>query len=373
MKKGPIHRWYCIAEMFPSELVRKLISNTRGPILDPFAGVGTVLVEAKLLGLRATGVDVNPFMCFASSVKTRTYDSVGVEYALNEVLSECKTISVDPESLPASNLTKYYNWRTLRRLLTLRQGILGLRQREAKDLLMLCFSDVAVRAANVKKSPAPRLTETKGVLPVFEMFRRKVGDVIEDVRRFARFDSHVDVFWGDSQDLSFLQDSYDIVLTSPPYCNNVDYVRHTQLELYWLGFACQSKDLGEMRRKSLTSCEAMAHIGKNSSCCEGDVLRLTQELQRHTDRAFPRTVAQYFAGMQSHLAGIRNLMKPKSRALYVIGDSWIKGVYVPTHKLIAEIAESVGFRNVRLQFLRTRNSPRRHQFNLSEYLLAMSP
>src|SRR5215469_5962917 len=39
-------------------------------ILDNFVGSGTTLVESKLLGRNAIGIDVNPLACLISKVKT---------------------------------------------------------------------------------------------------------------------------------------------------------------------------------------------------------------------------------------------------------------------------------------------------------------
>src|SRR5262245_61645622 len=41
-------------------------------ILDPFCGSGTVLVEARAAGLRATGVDLNPLAALIARAKTWT-------------------------------------------------------------------------------------------------------------------------------------------------------------------------------------------------------------------------------------------------------------------------------------------------------------
>jgi DNA modification methylase len=372
-KNLPIHRWYRIPEMMSRDIVKKLLNYTGKSILDPFAGVGTVLVEAKFANLRAVGIDINPFMCFASLVKTRNYDAFDIEVALERVFNSIDLSYIKMSSPPPLfNIEIYYDSGTLEKLLALKNSITKIRDRKIKDLLMLCFLNVAVNSANIKKSPAPRFAKKNKVPDVFGMFKRKVKEVLEDVRNLPMLGGEVDICLGDSRNLNFINESFDLVITSPPYCNNVDYVRHTQLELYWLGYAKKSEDLGKIRERSLTSCEAMAHTEKHNQCTLDDVYKVAENVGKLTKRALPRAILQYFAGMQLHFESIRGLLESNSKAFYVVGDSWIKGVYVPTHEFLAKIARMIGFKQVALQFLRYRKSPRRHGFELSEYLLTLS-
>src|SRR5258706_3015472 len=68
------HDWYRFVLSFPPHLVRDYINkfelNQKSVVLDPFCGTGTTLVEVKLAGMNAVGLEGNPFPYFASSVKT---------------------------------------------------------------------------------------------------------------------------------------------------------------------------------------------------------------------------------------------------------------------------------------------------------------
>ncbi len=62
-KTLPIHRWVPWIAGFSSDFVKDALSrylDGKGIILDPFAGVGTTLVEATLLGHQAIGLQLYP-------------------------------------------------------------------------------------------------------------------------------------------------------------------------------------------------------------------------------------------------------------------------------------------------------------------------
>ena len=58
----------------PSYLIKNF-SHKDDLILDNFVGSGTTLVESKILGRNALGVDVNPLACLISKVKTTNLQS----------------------------------------------------------------------------------------------------------------------------------------------------------------------------------------------------------------------------------------------------------------------------------------------------------
>jgi len=68
------HSYHRYPAKFIPQLVRKLIarySKRKSDIIaDLFAGCGTTLVEAKLMGRESVGVDVNPVAALITRVKT---------------------------------------------------------------------------------------------------------------------------------------------------------------------------------------------------------------------------------------------------------------------------------------------------------------
>src|SRR2546422_6145979 len=70
----PIHRWVPWVAGFSSQFVKEAIEKHQpdgGIVLDPFAGVGTTVVETIRRGpkFRAVGFELNPYAAFAAQTK----------------------------------------------------------------------------------------------------------------------------------------------------------------------------------------------------------------------------------------------------------------------------------------------------------------
>ena len=69
---SPVHRWVPWIAGFSRHFVRDALDRYLpgpGVVLDPFAGVGTTLVEADLAGHQAIGFEINPYAAFAAREK----------------------------------------------------------------------------------------------------------------------------------------------------------------------------------------------------------------------------------------------------------------------------------------------------------------
>ncbi|MEQ8971409.1 MAG: DNA methyltransferase [Coleofasciculus sp. C1-SOL-03] len=72
----PVHRWIPWIAGFSSSFVRGVVETKLpqpGTVLDPFAGVGTTLVESALIGHDGVGFEINPYAALACRVKVNAY------------------------------------------------------------------------------------------------------------------------------------------------------------------------------------------------------------------------------------------------------------------------------------------------------------
>ena len=73
----PIHRWYRLTPSFSPRLAHDIADyfglDSTDCVLDPFGGVGTVPLCMKYRGIPACSIELNPYLHFVGTVKTRTY------------------------------------------------------------------------------------------------------------------------------------------------------------------------------------------------------------------------------------------------------------------------------------------------------------
>src|ERR687894_291912 len=63
----PVHGWFRFSAGFSAAWVENVVQSRKGNInglafLDPFAGVGTAVLAADKLGVRAYGIEAQPFI-----------------------------------------------------------------------------------------------------------------------------------------------------------------------------------------------------------------------------------------------------------------------------------------------------------------------
>src|SRR5438067_763772 len=71
----PFHTYPARLHPATAKILVEFVAQGAGrtqPIVDPFCGSGTVLVEARALGARAVGVDLNPLAVLVARAKTWT-------------------------------------------------------------------------------------------------------------------------------------------------------------------------------------------------------------------------------------------------------------------------------------------------------------
>ena len=151
----PVHCWYPYITGFASDLVASKIKKydvpKGGKILDPYGGVGTVSVEAKMLGYDSISTDANPFICFVAKTKLNwdlDIDELGKE--LKIILKKSKKVQKDWNK--PNELKRVFTDSIFEYLMNLRSIIEKIPRQEVKDFFLLGLICILRDVSNCKNS-----------------------------------------------------------------------------------------------------------------------------------------------------------------------------------------------------------------------------
>ncbi len=147
----PFVDWYLLPESYSTQLVQRYIDcaslRSGATVLDPFAGAGTTVVMARLGGLNAFGVEINPFLAFTARVKSElAYDLPRLQADVAGLLARLETRLAAPlpdGPLPAiPRLEQWIDLGVARRLLVVRAAIEELAEPAHRDFCLLALAAI---------------------------------------------------------------------------------------------------------------------------------------------------------------------------------------------------------------------------------------
>lgn len=398
-----VHEWYRFVLSFPPHLVQDYLDRfgmgLGHTVLDPFAGTGTTLVECKKRGIESVGIESNPMARFASSVK--------LDWSVDPSALSDYAAEVAERTRGAIARDGYTDWNDLPlfasgsgtraplRSLASQQDKLLLKDSISplplhKTLILLDAIDgcgnvplprygrLALASAlvrdigNLKFGPEVGVGKLKDDAPVVDSWLGHMRTIIDDLAHTRdRAQVPASIHRGDARrvDRILRPRSVDAVITSPPYPNEKDYTRTTRLESVILGLIRDMSGLRELKMDLIRSntrgvykgdaddLEVAAHDAIQEIANKIERRRLKMGKTSGFERMYARVTKLYFGGMARHFAALRTVLNPGARLAYVVGDqaSYLR-VMIRTGHLLADIAESLGYRVEGIDLFRTRLS-----------------
>ncbi len=397
------HEWYRFVLSYPPHLVRQYLERFNvgvGQIvLDPFCGTGTTLVECKKLSIGSLGIEANPMAHFASAVKTQWGVSGRQLLALAQKIAESTNTDLAAQGYPDDAEAPLFD---VARRVKRHSTLLTLDEPQFKLLLRASISPIPLHKTLVllekihKLAPAPlvdycrlalarALVEATGNLHfgpevgvgkpkadaavVREWFTR-VAAIAIDLDGLRQIPPAVSrVLAGDARAIpdGLEPGGIDAVITSPPYPNEKDYTRTTRLESVILGFIKDKADLRRLKQSLVRSNTRNVYCGDDDHhwveshreiqkiAAEIEKRRLEQGKTSGFERMYATVARSYFGGMARHFENLKPWLRPGARLAYVVGDqaSYLR-VMIRTGEILADIAESRGYRVKGIDLFRTR-------------------
>ena len=385
-----LHRWVPWIAGFSGSFVAGVLDTVRQRgkmrVLDPFAGVGTTLIEALGQGDDTVGFEINPYAALACKVKAAAggYD-VAVLDGLIARFEACGEAASWRHTRPASarpaefrSRAPFFSDAVERQVLACLDFIAAETTDWLKDLLRVAFGSVMVSFSNYTYEPSLGTRAGAGKpdiddADVFGIVRGKLLEMRDDIASFqGRLARHQPVPRATVHPLSYLDHAHrieprgiDVLITSPPYLNNYHYIRNTRPHLFWLGLAQAPTDLKAIERQSFGLFWQTVRSGPPVAL-QPDLPHLAERIEQlralHPEKGpyggsgWANYAAAYFNDCQRFCAVTLSRMRPGGAVVVVIGNNILQGIEFQTDRLFAEIAEREGFKLVALHEVRKRRT-----------------
>ncbi len=278
---------------FSPQLIESLLqaygtSNSR--VFDPFLGSGTVLYEAALLGLPASGCEINP----AAVAFARIYELCNQQMDIRKraVAYVEDFVSRYTADLPLFSDYSFANF-----------------QQQLIEIHASCEDTVAKRiltALIVGLDFESKKVDLKRVLSVWGVLR-------SNIERLPYADKSLECYETDARKVPAEDNAFDLVITSPPYINVFNYHQNYRKSVELLGV-----DVLNVAR---------SEIGANRKFRQNRFI----------------TVVQYCMDMAQVLAELKRVCKANAKILFIAGrESNVKKVAFFNSALLKDVAQISG-------------------------------
>lgn len=346
------HDVHAFAAKFPPQLPRAFIRGLSKPgdiVLDPMMGSGTTVVEALLEGRKGIGFDLDPLALRLSSVKTTPLYSSSLRETGYKVISNALKLLETPDVLDSESNKRFDQktkefidyWffpSTQKELLSLAISIREIQDTLTRRFFELTFSSIIVtksggvsRARDLAHS-RPHLDKQKIPKNAIDQFSIRLNKNLNSVSQIQSNGQKVRIIESDARYMPVEDGSIDLIVTSPPYANAIDYMRAHKFSLVWFGEQIDS--LSELRSKYIGS----ERIGKPGySQLPESVNSIINQLNEQ-DKKKALILRKYFIEMKQVIEEMYRVLKKGSVSVIVIGTSIMRGLDISTHQCLSDIA-----------------------------------
>jgi hypothetical protein len=342
-------------------------------VLDPFAGVGTTLVQAMRRGWNAVGFEINPYAALACRAKLRigSYDPEALRRATRDLAGFVAERSGDESATPKTAPPQGFKSRapffspSVERQVLFAMDFTGREpDHRTADFLRVALGATMVGYSNYSYEPSLGRRVAAGKEPILEAdvaatLQAKLQAMCDDVEAWQRevgkglpqASAHVHLQSYLADPCPLRPGSVDALITSPPYLNNYHYPRNTRPQLYWLGLVSAPQQMKHMEHESFGKFWQTVRAGPEVPL-EVDDAELREQIAalrgRNGDRGvygghgWANYAATYFNDCDRFCARTAELMRPGGLVAIVIGNNIVQGIEFRTDEILARLAERHG-------------------------------
>ncbi len=348
------HAIFAYPAKFIPQVVRYVITTytKQGDwIVDPFAGSGTVGVEAYLCKRNAFLLDLNLLLNHIMPLKVYSGKERLHEADLFKLLEGMRESKY--RFTPAWSSVDYWYPPGILEVLTRYWGFINNTDNNIyRDIIKSALLKTSKRFSYTEDR-TPKLARSKRKLNAVEAllkenWRAQLDKMIHSLalktlKSLNDFVMHTqqrqneivpEIHWQGGVDSSYttVPRACNVLITSPPYLQAQEYIRSTKMELFWLGHT--EEEVRELSRLEIP-------YRKADRIIQTETLDRIREMLTRDD--LRKRLDSYFCHTVNALENAMNQLKPDAPACIFVGNPRIDGITVELWRILAEYFTERGF------------------------------
>ena len=341
------HALYAYPAKFIPQIVRYVINTYTKEgdwLVDPFAGSGTVGVEAYLCKRNAVLLDLNLLLNHIMPLKVYRGKELLPEASLYKLLVDMQACT--EQFMPAwSNVDYWYAPEILEVLSQYWGFVNNIEGGIYTKILKAALLKASKRFSNAEDR-TPKLSRSKRKLHAIaelrkENWREQLDEMVQKLSLKTLRDLNDFVVYtqqyraGDLGQVEFqggvdssavdVSRACDALITSPPYLQAQEYIRSTKMELFWLGHT--EEEIKELSRLEIPYRKADCVI-------QTETLDKIREMLTRND--LQKRLDSYFCHTINALENSMRQLKLNAAACIFVGNPRIDGILVEIWRILAE-------------------------------------
>ncbi len=312
---------------------------------------------AAALGHHAFGIDRDPLAVILAQAWCAKVTEESVKKHAQRALDDAiQVAAMMPEDCAYPSLADeetrayiryWYDEENRIQLKALADQLVRIRDRQVRAVLWTAFSRMIITkdrgvslAVDVSHS-RPHRVRDHAPNRVFDVFESTALQVAKALPFPKESDAILapQIRKGDARRIGIQSESMDIIVTSPPYLNAIDYLRGHKLSLVWMGYPVT-------RVSAIRSSNVGTEKGSRRAPRTGPIAELLDKAGqvRHLPLRIQRMLVKYIRDMRKVAGEIARILKPGGEAMLIVGDSTVKGTFVANSVVIRELLKTRGLR-----------------------------
>jgi site-specific DNA-adenine methylase len=341
-------------------------------ISDPFVGSGTVMTESMLRGLSFCGTDINPLAILLCQVKSGPFfisELIEKSAALKANIKQDKKTNIEVDFF---NRNKWFTRSVQIWLSKIRRTIQMEESLWARRFFWVALAETIRLASNSRTSTfklhirtEKNIEERRAAIDPLELFYKTLDRNLAEYNNLflklqennllvnGQYEYNTRITFADVRSHDYSTKS-DVIITSPPYGDNittVPYGQHSYLPLQWIDFS--DIDLCLKKEELLKSTREIDNqsLGGHQKITEKDINDLFQQSEslKHFfmglhDKAKDKIVkvAAFFRDLDMCIDPILNGLNAGGIMVWVLGNRKVGKQRVPLDKILVDLFKKRG-------------------------------